>query len=131
MADAVTTHLYDSGNEIEIHITNISDGTGESLVTKIDRHILKRGDFIKKLNLREIRWNIQGFTSVRFYWNHTVDDNIVVLANSGYDYYVHGLNDPNTSGDIVTAAIGDVLLSTAGAVAGATYDIRATFVAVE
>jgi hypothetical protein len=131
MADAVTTHLYDGGNEIEIHITNISDGTGESLITKVDRSALKRGDFIKKLNLREIRWNIQGFTSVRFYWNHTADDNIVVLANSGYDYFDHGIIDPNTSGDVVTGAIGDILLSTAGALSGATYDIKAIFVTVE
>lgn len=134
MADAVTTQTYqsDDGDTITVHLTNLSDGTGESLVTKVDRSALKNGASIKKLNLREIRWSIQGFSSVQLYWNHTADDTIMMLGTgSGYDFFPKGLSDPNTSADTVTAAIGDVLLTTAGAISGATYDITATFVAAK
>lgn len=131
MVDTVTSSLYDGGTEIIVHITNISDGTGESSVVKVDRSALANGSVIKKLNLQEIRWNIQGFTSVRLYWDHTADNTIMVLSGNGYEYFKHALVDPNTSADVVTAAIGDVLLTTAGAIAGATYDITMTFVTAQ
>jgi hypothetical protein len=83
------------------------------------------GQVPTKLNVMSIRWAVQGFTSVRLYWDHTADDTIAVLSANGYDNYeVHGgLRDPNTSGDTVTGAIGDIILTSAGPVAGATYDI--------
>jgi len=135
MADAVTTQTYDGKTDgkdyIRVHLTNLSDGTGESLVTKLDRS-LYRGDAIKKLNLKSIRWSIQGFTYVRLDWDHTADDAIMMLGSgSGYEFYDNVLVDPNTSADAVTGAIGDILLTTGGAILGATYDITAIFVAVE
>ena len=126
MADTVTSNMQDLGDKIVVHITSISDGTGESAVVKVDRSALSLAD-IAKLNLQEIRWNTQGFASVRLYWDHTADDTIMVLSGNGYEYFEHTLIDPNTSADAVTGAIGDVLLTTNAAVSGATYDITMTF----
>lgn len=130
MADAVTITTYDSSREVTVHLTNISDGTGESAVLKIDRSALNIGGrAVQRFVLREARWAVQGFTSVRILWDHTTDDVAMVMAGSGYETFdaFGGKKDPNTSADAVTGAIGDVLLTTAGAVSGATYDITMRF----
>lgn len=129
MADAVTNRtISDSADEIIVHLTNISDATGESAVVKIDKSTLTTTDGAEpnSLDILEVRWNIQGFTSVRILWDHTTDDTALVLSGSGYDDFrgsgynvaLKGLADPRSSGDT-----GDILLTTAGAFSGATYDI--------
>jgi hypothetical protein len=73
------------------------------------------------LNVESIQWSLQGFSSIRLLWDHTTDDEIDVLATgNGYRDYSQGgvLKDPRSSG-----GTGDILLTTAGAVNGATYDI--------
>ena len=127
MADTVVTTVLSKGPRYAIiRMTNISDGTGESLVTKADisTYDLGQGVAPTKSQVKEIQWSIQGFTSVRLYWDHTTDDTVDVLAaGNGYrDYSLAGmLPDPATAG-----GTGDLLLTTAGATSGATYDILIT-----
>lgn len=125
MADAVTKITQETPNSVIVHMTNISDGTGESAVIKVDRSTLTMplGTTPTNLPIRSVRWAIQGFSSVRLLWDHTADDVAFVMSGNGYEEFVSGIRDPNTSTDTVTAAIGDVILTTAGAVSGATYDI--------
>jgi hypothetical protein len=105
-----------------VQLTNISDGTGESGVTKVDISTLTGVGFTPTYSTVDmIDYAIQGFTSVRLHWDHTTDDEIAVLpAGSGTIYYqsTGGNVDPRTSGDT-----GDVKLTTAGTTSGSTYNI--------
>lgn len=126
MADTVDSLVEFSGDRIYIvRLTNVSDGTGESAVVKVDKSGLtnSKGTEPGKLIIREIQWTMQGFTSVRLFWDHTTDDEIAVLSGNGYRDYRDsgGLTDPASTG-----GTGDILLTTAGAASGATYDIRLT-----
>lgn len=133
MADAVTTNVIsDSDTHYIVHLTNISDATGESAVTKVDKSTLLAEDGAEpnSLDIETVRWCVQGFTSVRILWDHTTDDVGLVLSGSGYDDFrgdgfaraKKGLADPRSAGDT-----GDIKLTTAGAVSGATYDITLRF----
>lgn len=124
MADSVNTLVVQKGPRYYIaRFTNISDGTGESLVTKVDLSTLDLGNGVvpTKTSVKEIQYSIQGFSSVRLYWDHTTDDIIDILA-AGNGYREYGtlgfLSDPASAG-----GTGNVLLTTAGASATATYDI--------
>lgn len=124
MADSVDTIVVHKGTRIYAQrLTNISDGTGESGVIKLDISTLTgpNGRAPTYVKLREVSWSIQGFTSVRLYWDHSTDDEIVVLG-TGYGYMnftdIGGLVDPRTTG-----GTGDVLLTTAGTTSGNTYTI--------
>ena len=129
MADTVTNQSKPSlsdPNRYVAHLTGISDGTGESNVVKVDRStLLLNGVAPTKINIASCRWNTQGFSYIKLSWDHTADDTAMVLTGNGYDNQVEfgSLRDPNTSADTVTAAIGDLLLTSVGAAAGASYDI--------
>lgn len=132
MADAVTARKIREDNEfIVYHLTNISDGTGESAVAKVDKsaiNVASDGAEPDSLDIQSVRWNIQGFTSVRILWDHTTDDVALTLSGSGYDVFGPtdvgdtaqraGLKDPRSSGQT-----GDILLTTSGGASGSTYDI--------
>lgn len=124
MADAVTTeYVYNGRRRKIIHLTNISDGTGESAVAKVDLSAITIGDGVTPTysTVDMIDYAIQGFTSVRLFWDHTTDDEIAVLpAGVGTVHWsaLGGKTDPRTTG-----GTGDIVLTTAGATSGATYDI--------
>lgn len=124
MADTVDTIVLNTGSK-RLHcarFTNVSDATGESAVAKVDISTLTGPNGVAPRSTRvlEMSWTIQGFTSIRLLWDHTTDDEIAVLTGSGYRDYTDfgGLSDPKSAG-----GTGDVLLTTAGAASGATYDI--------
>ena len=125
MADAVDTLILFKGKKRQVYrFTNVSDGTGESAVVKIDKSTLINTQGLEpaKIIIEEIQWSINGFTSVRIFWDHTTDDEAAVLG-TGQGFRVtmpdvQGLVDPGSAG-----GTGDVLFTTAGAVSGATYDI--------
>lgn len=133
MVDTVATRVVaDTKNRYVVHLTNISDGTGESAVKKVDKSTLLAFDNAEpaSLDIEQVRWNIQGMSSVRLLWDHTTDDVAMVLCGSGYEDFrgradllpdrseSNGLRDPRSSGDT-----GDILLTTNGQVSGGTYDI--------
>lgn len=123
MADTVDNIVVYKGTRryVSRH-TNVSDGTGEAAVIKVSLAGLVGPDGTPPTAavVEEVLWNIQGFTSVRLFWDHTTDDEIKVLTGGGYmDMRPNGgLMDPRTAG-----GTGDILFTTAGAVANATYDI--------
>lgn len=126
MADAVTTNVLRSGGKrYVIHMTSISDGTGETAVVKVNLSTLLTVDYPPQVptysTIDYVQWGIQGFTSVRLLWDHTTDD-VAVLMPAGWgvvDFFpVGGLVDPRSAG-----GTGNILLTSAGAAAGATYDI--------
>lgn len=124
MADTVNSNVIFAGTRRRVvQLTNISDGTGESDVVKVDVSTLTGpdGSAPTSVTIEEVTWSIQGFTSVRLEFDATTDDEAMVLgAGNGYASFVNmgGLKDPKSTG-----TTGDLLLTTAGAVSGATYDI--------
>lgn len=123
MVDTVDTIVLHQGTrKYAARFTNISDGTGESNVAKIDISTLTgpKGFSVSSTVIEEIEWNIQGFSYVLLEWDHTTDDEIAVLSGVGYKTYreVGGLVDPQSSG-----GTGDIILTTAGGASGSTYDI--------
>ena len=124
MADAVTnlTTQQDT-TSLYIHLTCISDATGETAAIKVTKANLVgiTGAAPLKLSISIVRWAVQGFTSVRLLFDHAVDDVGMVLSGNGYDEFTAGnaaILDPASAG-----GTGDLLLTSVGAVAGATYDI--------
>lgn len=124
MTDVVDSIVLESTiQRYVVRLTNVSDSTGESAVAKVDKSTLVASNGLepRDLIIDEIEWSIQGFTSVRLFWDHTTDDEALVLgAGSGYRSFwgSGGLKDPRSAG-----GTGDILLTTAGATSGATYDI--------
>lgn len=127
--DVVTSRVIsNSDTHYVIHLTNVSDGTGESAVVKVDKSALLADDGAEpaSLDIETVRWAVNGFSNVKILWDHTTDDVGLVLSGNGYDDFRgdgiaaarKGLADPRSAGDT-----GDVLLTTTGAVSGATYDI--------
>ena len=125
MADAVTTNILRSqtrGRRYAVHLTGISDGTGETNVVKVDKSTLTdpSGAEPGRFGIVSVRWNVQNFTYVKVSTDHTTDDTMLVLTGNGYDCFEEygALYDPNSAG-----GTGDLLLSTVGPTSGATYDI--------
>jgi len=124
MADTVDVRpLFVGVRRVAYRFTNVSDGTGEAAVTKVDISTLVGPDGRSaptRTVIEQIEWSIQGFTSVRLFWDHTADDEIAVLSGAGFKDFrdVGGMADPASAGDT-----GDIKLTTAGNAANATYDI--------
>ena len=126
MVDAVNVNVLRSGGKrYIIQMANLSDGTGETTVVKVNLSALLTVDVTPQVPTYSavdyITYSIQGFTSVRLYWDHNTDDEIAYLA-AGWgtiDYFpVGGRVDPRSAG-----GTGNIILTTGGAVSGATYDI--------
>jgi hypothetical protein len=124
MADSVTTNIQVNGaKNFQATFTNISDGTGENGVIKVSKASLLNAFGLppSKLTITQVQWSINGFSSVRILWDHTVDDVAMVLGTGqGFQDFTQTapLVDPNSSG-----GTGDILFTTAGAFVGATYSI--------
>ena len=124
MADTVDTITMADGlrNHI-VRLTNVSDGTGESDVKKVDISTLTGPDGVAgtapdSFAIEYVSWAIQGFSSVRIEFDATTDDEGLVLTGVGERVFDPPLADPKSTG-----YTGDIFLTTAGAVNGATYDI--------
>lgn len=129
MADTTTSQLYDGRRNVNLKLTNFSDGTGQTGVKVLDVTTLTPNPGIH-LKLRRVRFSITGM-SVRLQWEATTPIDIVVLGN-GEDIldftneYAGGF--PNNAGTGVT---GSILLTTIGAAAvgagntaGSSYTIN-------
>ena len=127
MSDTVQTNTVFSGKRKKVYqFTNISDGTGESAVVKIDRSGLTgpSGTIPTNIIIEELQWSIQGFASVRLYWEHSSGDDEIALLAAGNGVAtwvaVGGLKQPTT---VAAATDGDIYITTNGAQSGATYTI--------
>lgn len=123
MVDAVTTKVLHNGtSRYVVKLTNISDGTGENAVVKVDISTLTgpTGSAPTKIAIEKIEGVVSGMR-VSLYWNHTSDVLIATLEPSGQiclDWTaVGGLKDTGTGED------GDILLTTTGHSSGDSYDL--------
>lgn len=129
MADRVDTLDVFSGKEKLIRrLTNVSDGTGETNVAKVTKSglVAWSGNAPSKLGIYMIQWSIQGFSSIELDWDHTTADEIAVLA-AGAGMRLFGQTPGIDSGVLwdpfSAGGTGNLILTTRGAVANATYDI--------
>ncbi len=126
MADAVTaTTVEDGPREAVFYLTNTSDGTGESAVTKVDvsaLSALQDGTACTGVRIKKITFTNVGM-GVKLLWDASTD---VIAAELPADYSdtldysdMSGLPNVAASG----GNTGDIQLTTVGHSSGDTYSI--------
>ena len=129
MADTVTTQVLSdtSGVKYVAKLTNLSDGSGESLVTKVDA---SGATFMSEDGNRKIAkiWYSVNTTNpkacVELLWAGDSNATAVLLGGQGYwDLRTAGNEITNNA----TTPTGDVLLSTKNFANGDNYTIIAEF----
>ncbi len=126
MADAVTaTTVEDGPREAIFYLTNTSDGTGESAVTKVDvseLSALQDGTACTGVRIKRITFTNVGM-GVKLLWDATTD---VIAAQLPADYSdtldysdMSGLPNVAASG----GNTGDIQLTTVGHSSGDTYSV--------
>ena len=134
MADVVTsqTIVDAAGTKTVMKFTNISDGSGETLVTKMDASELTFMTEDANRTLGKIYWSVNttnGKSGVELLWaasgTNAADATIGFFSGRGvHDYYTAGNAIPNNATlTAETSPAGDILLSTKGFVAGDNYTI--------
>jgi hypothetical protein len=125
MADAVTSQTLFDGESLAImKFTNVSDGTGESTVTKVDVSALTpnyRGIACTGVAIRKIIASLNGM-AVNILWDASTDVPAFILSPGMYtfDFIGSGSVLINNAGSGVT---GDIQFTTIGASSGDTYTI--------
>jgi hypothetical protein len=134
MADVVTsqTIVDAAGTKTVMKFTNISDGSGETLVTKMDASALTFMTEDANRTIAKIYWAINttnGKSGVEILWagsgTSSADATIGFFSGRGFhDYFTAGNSIPNNATlTAETSPAGDILLSTKGFVAGDNYTI--------
>ena len=134
MADVVTSQtIADTvGVKTVMKFTNISDGSGETLVTKMDASALNFMSEDANRVISKIYWAVNttnGKSGVEILWagSGTSSANATVGFFSGrvfHDYFNAGNSIPNNATLTAnTSPAGDILFSTKGFVAGDNYTI--------
>ena len=125
MADAVTSQtLFDGDKHVVMKFTNISDGTGESAVKKVDVSALEsdiNGNTCTSVAIEKIWWQCIGM-KVRMFFDATSDAFIIELGEnqSGYHVYSEFGGIKNNAGSGKT---GDIDFTTVGHSSADTYTI--------
>ena len=129
MADTVTTQTIadTSGVKFVTKLTNISDGTGETLVKKIDASELTFMTEDGNRKISKIWFSINTANSksaVELIWAGVTNATAMLLSGQGYfDFRPAGDEIPNNA----TTPTGDVLLSTKNFANGDNYTIIVEF----
>ena len=125
MADAVATQtLFDGSKKVIQKFTNISDGTGESAVKKVDVSALASnsdGTVCTGVVIERIWWQCIGM-KVQILWDATTDILCIELGENqsgNHDYTTFG-GLTNNSGSGKT---GDIMFTTVGHTSADTYTI--------
>lgn len=125
MADAVTSQtIIDGPKNAVMKFTNVSDGSGESAVTKVDVSALSNsanGDTCTGVVIERLWWQCIGM-KVQILWDATSDQFCIELGENqsgNHDYTVFG-GLPNNAGSGKT---GDLNFTTVGASSADTYTI--------
>ena len=125
MADAVTSQtLCDGDKHVVMKFTNISDGTGESAVKKVDVSALNadiNGNTCTSVAIEKIWWQCIGM-KVRMFFDATSDAFIIELGEnqSGHHDYSEFGGLKNNAGSGKT---GDIDFTTVGHSSADTYTI--------
>ena len=125
MADAVTSQTIVDGQKTAVmKFTNISDGTGESAVTKVDVSALAAlpdGTACTAVTIEKIWWQCNGM-KVKVLFDASTDDFCIELGEnqSGHHDYTSfgGLTNPASSG-----VTGDIMFTTVGHSSADSYTI--------
>ena len=129
MADAVTTQTITdtSGVKYVVKLTNVSDGTGETLVKKVDASELTFMTEDGNRKISRVWYSVNTANSksaVEIVWDGATNSTALLLGGSGY-------MDLRTAGNEIvnnaTTPTGDVLLSTKSFAIGDNYTIIAEF----
>jgi hypothetical protein len=123
MADAVASQTILDGERLAVlRFTNVSDGTGESNVAKVDVSALaanSAGKSCTEVSIQRIYWACIGM-SVRL--DFDASTNVLAIGlpadSTGDEYYDSFTGIPNNAG---TGKTGDILFTTTGASANDTY----------
>ena len=126
MADAVASQIIVDGSSfVAIKLTNISDGTGETAVTKVDVSALeadsRTGQSCTDVNIERI-WRQCIGMKVRIMFDADTDVMAIELGENqsgNHDYSIFG-GLTNNAG---TGKTGDVKFTTVGASSGDTYTV--------
>jgi len=125
MADTVASQIISDGPKYAvIKFTNISDGTGESGVTKVDVSALEPsadGDACTGVVIEKIWWQCIGM-KVQILWDATSDLFCIELGENqsgDHDYSVFG-GLTNNAG---AGKTGDINFTTVGHTSGDTYTV--------
>lgn len=129
MADTATTRtLLNTSTRAVVYLSGISDGTGESAVTKVDKSTFIANDGVEpaSLDIERIDYVVTGFPYVKLLWDHTTDDQAVILpagaAELHFDDVVSAaqpvLTDPRATG-----GTGDILLTSPASATNGVYSI--------
>lgn len=129
MADAVTSQtLQDADDYVIMRFTNLSDGTGEAAVTKVDVSALdasgRNGAACSEVVIEEVEYSVSGM-SVSLLWDATADVRALILAGSasaisGKLTFCGTKGITNNAG---AGKTGDIQLTTTGHTSGDSYDI--------
>lgn len=121
MADTVsTTTLFNGSRRLIVKLTNLSDGTGESNVVKVDKSTFTgpRGGEPSYFSIEKVKYDVLGMR-VKISIDHTTDETTLVLQGFGeMDFRDVGGLTFKGAGDT-----GDILLTTSGQASGDGYDI--------
>lgn len=129
MADTVTTQTISdtSGVKYVTKLTNISDGTGEFLVNKVDASATTFMSEDGNRKIAKIWYSINTVdtkSTVEILWSGATNATALVLSGQGYwDLRTAGNEIPNNA----TTPTGDVLLSTRDFVVRDSYTIIVEF----
>ena len=129
MADTVTKQVLSdtSGVKYVIKLTNISDGSGESLVNKVDASETTFMSEDGNRKIAKIWWSINTVdtkSSVEIMWAGNINATAILLSGQGYwDLRTAGNEITNNA----TTPTGDVLLSTKNFTIGDNYTILIEF----
>jgi|TARA_R110000787_G_C13053766_1_gene406872 hypothetical protein len=125
MADAVTSQTIQDGQRMAVlKFTNVSDGTGEANVVKVDVSALSSnsaGQACTKVTVARIWWQCVGM-GVELLFDATANVLVIGLSpdSNGVHDYTPFTGIPNNAGDGVT---GDILFTTIGASSSDTYTV--------
>ena len=123
MADTVSSQILADGlSQAVMKFINVSDGTGESAVLKVDVSALaanQNGQACTGVTIRRIHAAVSGM-SVNVLWDATTDVSAFVVAPGIYSFDLSTAPLWNNAG---AGKTGDVLFTTVGAASGDTYSI--------
>jgi hypothetical protein len=129
MADLVTTQTIadTSGVKFVVKMTNLSDGTGEQLVNKVDASELTFMTEDGQRKIARVWYSINtanNKSAVELVWAGTTNATAMLLSGNGYmDLRTAGNEIPNNA----TTPTGDVLLSTKNFANGDNYTLIVEF----
>jgi len=129
MADTVTTQTIadTSGVKFVAKLTNLSDGSGETLVKKVDASELTFMSEDGNRSIARVYYSINTSdrkSGVEILWDGETNATALFLSGQGFmDFRTDGNSIPNNA----TTPTGDVLLSTKNFASGDNYTIIVEF----